>query len=98
MEALLLGGRGEIRCPDQAVVEEIFLHDELRFQLALVRAPGRLDVEREPDRVLVRTEYPIDPFAGQRLDKAASIARIRVDTVRHEGTGAGRIVGPVAKG
>src|SRR5207302_11342200 len=55
-------------------------------------------VEREPDRVLVRTQYPIEPFAGQRLDKAGSIARIRVDTVRHEGTGAGRIVRPVAKG
>src|SRR5436190_15812743 len=37
VEALAFRLRGQIRCPDQTVVEEVLLQDELRLELAHVR-------------------------------------------------------------
>src|SRR6185503_5439046 len=84
VEALALRGGGQVRRPDQAIVEEVLLHDELAFELALVRSPARLDIEREADRVLVRAEHAPDPFVRQRLDEGAAVTRVRIDRVRDE--------------
>src|SRR3954454_22058245 len=56
VEALALCGCREVGCPYQPVVEEILLQDELVLELALVGAPARLDVQREPDEILVGAE------------------------------------------
>ena len=53
VEALLFGAGGQIRCPHQAIVEKIFLQDELRLELALIGTPRGLDIKREADRVLI---------------------------------------------
>src|SRR3954466_8979576 len=53
VKALAFGRSGEIRCPDEAILEEILLQDELAFELALVESPAWLDIERKADDILV---------------------------------------------
>src|SRR5262249_31373450 len=64
---------GEVRAPDQPVVEEILLEEDLAFQLAeAVGGPARLEVDADTDRVLVRAPDAVDKF---RRYAAAIVAR-----------------------
>src|SRR5882762_985820 len=83
--------------PDQAVIEEVLMQDDLALELAFLRPVGRLDIQGQADRVLVRTQEPINPLVRDRLEKAAFVTSIRVDAVWHEGAGTGGVVRAVAE-
>src|SRR5438094_3953952 len=54
METLLFRRCRQVRRPYHAIVEKILLQDELCLELALIEAPGGLDIKREADWILVR--------------------------------------------
>src|SRR5260370_30888704 len=67
VEALLFRRCGQIRRPDPAIIEKVLLQAPLSFEFALIRSPAGLDVQREPDRILVRAKQPVDPLARHGL-------------------------------
>ena len=84
--------------PDEAVIQEVLVQDDLALELAFLRPIGRLDVQGQADRVLVRAQEPINPLVRDRLEKAALVAGIGIDAVGHERAGTGAAVRAVAEG
>src|SRR5258706_1757471 len=98
VETLAFRGGREVRRPDEAIVEEVLLQDQLCLELALVRPPARLDIERKANGVLVGAKYAINPFVGDRFEEALLVARVGVDVVGHERAGSRGAIGPVVEG
>src|SRR5467141_1573327 len=91
-------GSAKVARPDEAVIEEVLVQDDLALELAFLRPIGRFDIQGQPDRVLVRAQESINPLVRDRLEKAAFVASIGIDAVRHERAGTGGVVRAVAEG
>src|SRR6266849_7875392 len=81
--------RAKVGRPDQAVIEEVLVQDDLALELTVLRPVGRLAIQGQADRILVRAQAAINPLVRDRLEKAVFVTSIRIDAVRHERAGTG---------
>src|SRR5712691_6498136 len=89
--------RAKVGRPDQAVIEEVLVQDDPALELAFLRPVGRLDIQGQADRILVRAQEAINPLVRDRLEKCALVPRVRIDTVGNKRAGPGSVVRPVAE-